>query len=131
MTTLAPASVAQWRAWLEEHATTAREVWLVLPRKGSGLPGLRYDEAVEQALCFGWIDSLARSRDEASSLLRFSPRRPTSRWSASNVERVRRLTEQGQMTPAGQALIDLAKARGTWPREADGAPWVDRSATGG
>ena len=75
---------------------------------------MTYDEAVEQALCFGWIDGLQRRHDEHSARLRFSPRRQKSKWSAPNRERVERMTREGLMTEAGQAAIDRAKADGTW-----------------
>ena len=108
------ASVAEWRAWLADHGGTASEGWLVIPHKNSGIPGVTYVEAVEQALCFGWIDGLQRKHDERSARLRFSPRRPKSKWSAPNRERVARMLAENQMTEAGQAAIDRAKADGTW-----------------
>jgi uncharacterized protein YdeI (YjbR/CyaY-like superfamily) len=102
-TIVTASSVAEWRAWLAEHGRSETEAWLVIPHKNSGIPGVTYAEAVEQALCFGWIDGL-----------RFSPRRRKSKWSAPNRERVERLTREGQMTEHGQAAIDRAKADGTW-----------------
>jgi uncharacterized protein YdeI (YjbR/CyaY-like superfamily) len=102
----------EWRSWLTANCGSVSEVWLVIPHKG--LPGVRYQEAVEQALCFGWIDGLHRKHDDGHSRLRFTPRRARSSWSASNRERVARLTEQGLMTPPGQAAIDAAKANGRW-----------------
>ncbi len=112
------ASVAEWRAWLAEHGGTASEGWLVIPHKNSGIPGVTYVEAVEQALCFGWIDGLQRKHDEHSARLRFSPRRPKSKWSAPNRERVARRIAEGQMTEPGQAAIDRAHADGTWDPDA-------------
>jgi uncharacterized protein YdeI (YjbR/CyaY-like superfamily) len=117
--TFTPTTTAQWREWLDRFGQSEPEIWLVLPHKDSATPGLRYHEAIEHALCFGWIDSHARSRDADSSLLRFTPRRPGSRWSAVNRERAVRLIEQGLMTERGQALIDLARATGTWEFTAD------------
>lgn len=114
MTTYYAPTTEDWRDWLAEHGTTAGEVWLVIQHKDSPLPSPRYHEAIEQALCHGWIDGLHRRHDEHSSRLRFTPRRPRSTWSAVNRERAARMTEQGHMTPAGQAMIDLAKATGTW-----------------
>jgi uncharacterized protein YdeI (YjbR/CyaY-like superfamily) len=114
-TVVTAASVASWRAWLAEHGRSETEAWLVIPHKSSGLPGVTYAEAVEQALCFGWIDGLQRRHDERSARLRFSPRRRKSRWSAPNRERVERMTREGLMTEDGQAAIDRAKADGTWP----------------
>ncbi|PRX45014.1 uncharacterized protein YdeI (YjbR/CyaY-like superfamily) [Prauserella shujinwangii] len=114
MNVLVANSVAEWRAWLARHSATEREVWLVLRHQNSGTPGLRYPEAIEHALCFGWIDGLHRRRDATSSQLRFSPRTPRSSWSRVNRERAVRMAELGLMTEAGQAVVELAKANGTW-----------------
>lgn len=113
-TTFAPSDVAQWRDWLTRHAQSEKEIWLVVEHKDSDAPSPRYHEAIEQALCFGWIDGLHRKHTDHSSRLRFSPRRTRSSWSAVNRERAERMIEQGLMTERGQALIDLAKAAGTW-----------------
>ena len=107
-------SVGDWRAWLDANGRSETEAWLVIPHKNSGIPGVTYAEAVEQALCFGWIDGLQRRHDEHSARLRFSPRRRRSKWSAPNRERVERMTRGGQMTEDGQAAIGRAKADGTW-----------------
>lgn len=107
-------SAEAWRAWLAGNARSERETWLVISRAGSSTPGLGYHEAIEHALCFGWIDSHARKNDADSFLLRFSPRRPRSRWSAVNRGRAAKMAERGLMTPAGQAAIDSAKTCGTW-----------------
>jgi len=107
-------TTAQWRAWLDRHGRSEREVWLVLYHKDCGTPSVRYHEAVEQALCFGWIDSHHRKRDATSSELRFSPRTPRSRWSPTNRERAARMIDAGLMTERGQAAIDRAKADGLW-----------------
>jgi uncharacterized protein YdeI (YjbR/CyaY-like superfamily) len=109
-----PASRAEWRAWLAANHAQTGSVWLVLPKKGSGLDGVAYPEAVDEALCFGWVDSLPRKLDDARSLILMSPRKPKSNWSAVNKAKVARLLADGLMTPAGQALIDAAKANGTW-----------------
>jgi uncharacterized protein YdeI (YjbR/CyaY-like superfamily) len=114
MTTFSASSVAEWRAWLAQNCRSESEVWLVIQHKDSPVPGPRMHEAMEQALCFGWIDSQARKRDADSSLLRFSPRNPRSTWSGVNRQRAASMTEQGLMTEHGQALIDAARARGTW-----------------
>jgi uncharacterized protein YdeI (YjbR/CyaY-like superfamily) len=105
-------SVAQWREWLA--AASLPSVWLVLRRKGSPEPGVLVHEAMEQALCFGWIDSKALRRDAFSTYLCFTPRNPKSTWSKVNRERVTRLTSAGLMTPGGQAMVDLARRTGTW-----------------
>ncbi len=103
-----------WRAWLSAHHGSERGVWLVMQKKGSAEPGVSYEEAVEEALSFGWIDSRAHRRDDASYLQLFSPRRPKSTWAATNKARVDKLIAEGRMTPAGLALVDAAKADGSW-----------------
>jgi uncharacterized protein YdeI (YjbR/CyaY-like superfamily) len=109
----------QWRAWLVEHASTAREAWVVIPHARSGRPGLTQRQALEEALCFGWIDGLSRKHDSQSRKQRFSPRSPRSAWSTINRELVARLIAEGRMTPAGQAMIDVARANGMWTLLAD------------
>jgi uncharacterized protein YdeI (YjbR/CyaY-like superfamily) len=90
-----------FRAWLEERHETATELWVGLYKKGSGRPSITWPEAVDEALCFGWIDSVRRSIGDDSYTNRFTPRKPDSTWSAVNVRRVGELTEQGRMRPAG------------------------------
>lgn len=107
-------SRAAWRAWLEKHHAQTDGVWLVIPKKGSGTPGPTYEDAVEESLCFGWIDSRQHPRDEASYVLLFSPRKPGGIWARSNKKRIEKLVATGCMTPAGQAVIDAAKADGSW-----------------
>lgn len=107
-------SRAEWRAWLEANHMSKDSIWLVFPRKGAGETWLSYDAIVEEALCFGWVDSLPRALDERRSMLRVSPRKPKSAWSAVNKQRIDRLVEAGLMRPAGQAMVDLAKRTGTW-----------------
>jgi uncharacterized protein YdeI (YjbR/CyaY-like superfamily) len=114
MNTVIARDIDEWRTWLAANSRSANEVWLVIPHKNSGTPSIRHHEAVEQALCFGWIDGLQRRHDAHSAEQRFSPRRPVSTWSQVNRERAARMTESGLMTPAGQAVIDLAKATGRW-----------------
>jgi uncharacterized protein YdeI (YjbR/CyaY-like superfamily) len=114
MDTVIANTTEEWRAWLAANSESASEVWLVIPHKASGVPSVRYHEAVEQALCFGWIDGLHRKHDTTSSRLRFTPRRPASTWSRLNRERAARMTELGLMTPRGQAAIDRAKTTGRW-----------------
>ena len=109
-----PASRAEWRAWLAENHAVSTGVWLVYPKKASGLPGPSYEEAVEEALCFGWIDSRVRPLDGRRRLQWVSPRRPGSIWSAPNKARVARLLAAGRMAPAGLAKVEAAKADGSW-----------------
>ena len=103
-----------WRAWLEANHATARGAWLVTWRPGSGRVGLGYDAAVEEALCFGWVDSTAGRLDDRRSRLYFAPRRPRSPWAATNKARVERLTAEGRMAPAGLAAVERAKTNGSW-----------------
>ena len=103
-----------WRAWLEANHATARGAWLVTWRSGSGRVGIAYDAAVEEALCFGWVDGTAGRYDEHRSRLYFAPRRTRSAWAASNKARVGRLTAEGRMAPAGLAAVARAKADGSW-----------------
>lgn len=105
----------EWQAWLADNHEAAAEVWLRLFNKNATEPGMSYNDAVEVALCFGWIDSMARGYDDVSRIQRFNPRGPRSAWSPSNVERVERLIESGRMRAAGQRQIDVAKADGRWP----------------
>ncbi|SDM28660.1 YdeI/OmpD-associated family protein [Allokutzneria albata] len=114
MNTVSASTPAEWRAWLERNCRSSKEIWLIIHHKDSSTPSVRYHEAIEQALCFGWIDGLHRGHDENSSRLRFTPRSPRSTWSAVNRERATRMIDQGLMTEHGQALVDLAKAKGTW-----------------
>lgn len=107
--TLAVADRAGWRQWLVEHCTTASEIWLLLYRPLLDKSSLTYLQAVEEALCFGWIDGIAKKVDTERSAQRFTPRRPKSNWTELNKERARRLIEAGLMTEAGFAkLPDLS-----------------------
>lgn len=104
----------QWRLWLEENCSTKQEVWLVLYKKKYRNQGLALDEAVEQALCFGWIDSTLNRIDEKCFALRFSPRNRNSVWSVSNINRAEKLIADGKMTHAGLSKISEAKETGEW-----------------
>lgn len=92
-----------WRGWLEKHHAKEKEIWLVFYSKASGKPRIPYNDAVEEALCFGWIDSTVKKVEKDSFAQRFSPRKSGSRWSEMNKERARRLLREGKMTPAGLA----------------------------
>lgn len=109
-----PASRAAWRAWLGENHATAPHAWLVTRKKAAGGPALTYAEAVEEALCVGWVDSVPRALDAERSMLYFAPRQRGSGWSRPNKERARRLEATGRMLPAGQARVDAARADGSW-----------------
>ncbi len=105
---------AEWRAWLAAHHATSAGVWLIYFKKDSGEPQLPYGEQVEEALCFGWVDSKPNKLDDKRTMLYFAPRKPGSGWARTNKERVRRLIADGLMTAAGQAKIEAAKKDGSW-----------------
>jgi uncharacterized protein YdeI (YjbR/CyaY-like superfamily) len=108
------ADADEWRAWLLEHHASAPGVWLVLHKKGGDVTSLDYEQAVREALCFGWIDGQGRRRDEGSSFQRMTPRGPRSRWSATNVARVAQLEEADRMHESGRAAVRAAQADGRW-----------------
>jgi uncharacterized protein YdeI (YjbR/CyaY-like superfamily) len=102
------------RAWLTDHHATSPGVWLALTRKGGTVTTLTWQQAVDEALCFGWIDGQGRKGDEEKSWIRYTPRRPRSAWSQRNVSHVARLEAAGLMHPRGRAAVDAAKADGRW-----------------
>jgi uncharacterized protein YdeI (YjbR/CyaY-like superfamily) len=116
--TFNPANRAAWRKWLANNKSP-EPVCVVLYRKHSRRYNLAYADAVEEGLCFGWIDNRAWPRDGESSYLRFAPRKENGKWSKLNVERATRLIREGQMTKAGQIFIDIAKKTGTWEAAGD------------
>ena len=107
--TLYVTSREEWRAWLTKHYESETEVWLIFYKKHTGRPRIPYDHAVEEALCFGWIDSIVKRMDDEKFAQRFTPRRDGSRWSALNERRVRKLIREGRMTEAGLAKVDLGR----------------------
>jgi uncharacterized protein YdeI (YjbR/CyaY-like superfamily) len=109
-----PLERAAWRDWLAANHATSTGVWLVTFRKATGQPRVEYAESVEEALCFGWVDSKSVRLDDERTLLWFSPRSPRSAWAGPNKERVARLEAAGLMQPAGLAMVEEAKRRGTW-----------------
>lgn len=102
------------RAWLTDHHTDSAGVWLALGKKGGTVTTLTWQQAVDEALCFGWIDGQARKGDHETSWIRYTPRRPRSVWSQRNLDNVERLLAQGRMMPAGLAAVEAAKADGRW-----------------
>lgn len=102
-----------WDDWLEHNAGTAG-VWVRLAKKTSGIKSIDYFQAVEVALCYGWIDGIKKTWDDVSWVQRFSPRKPASKWSKINKEKVLKLIESGKMRPAGLAIIEVSKKKGTW-----------------
>jgi uncharacterized protein YdeI (YjbR/CyaY-like superfamily) len=108
------ASTHAWRKWLQANHKKVSSIWLVIYKKESTTPSVRYPDAVDEALCFGWIDSTPNKRDAESFKVRFAKRNPKSRWSKVNKEKVERLLKEKRMAPAGLAMIELAKESGTW-----------------
>ncbi|MBK8049692.1 MAG: YdeI/OmpD-associated family protein [Anaerolineales bacterium] len=109
-----PLTRPEWRAWLEQNHSRRDGVWVITYKKATGKPRIDYEESVEEALCYGWIDSKPNKLDDERSLLWFAPRKPGSGWSKPNKERVERLMAAGLMAPAGLAKIEAAKADGSW-----------------
>lgn len=104
----------EWRKWLEKNHKIEKSVWLIIYHKSNDTKSVYYDEAVEEAICFGWIDSIAHKRDEVSKYQFFAQRKPKSNWSKANRERAEKMQKEGQMTENGLKLIELAKETGTW-----------------
>ncbi len=118
--------LAAWRQWLLEHASGSGGVWLVLAKKGRTCPTeLTYEQALEEALCHGWVDGQLARGDDATFRRRFTPRRPRSAWSKRNVGLVERLIAEGRMLPAGRTAIQQAKANGTWHAAYAGAASIE------
>ena len=109
-----PTTRSEWRAWLEANHALSAGVWLVGYRPQTGRPRVEYEEAVEEALCFGWIDSKSKTLDDTRSLQWMCPRKPGSGWSKSNKERIARLEPAGLLTEAGRAVVEEAKQSGAW-----------------
>ena len=108
-----------WQRWLQKNHQSERSVWLIIFHKDCETKTVYYNEAVEEAICFGWIDSVANKRDDESKYQFFAQRKPKSNWSKANRERAERMIEQGLMTEAGIKMIELAKQTGTWEALAD------------
>ncbi|HXF50021.1 MAG TPA: YdeI/OmpD-associated family protein [Verrucomicrobiae bacterium] len=103
-----------WKKWLEKNHAKSLGIWLRFFKKGSGIPSVTYAEALDEALCYGWIDSQLQKYDEVSYLQKFTPRRPKSPWSKRNIEHVARLEKEGRMRPAGKREVEAARADGRW-----------------
>jgi uncharacterized protein YdeI (YjbR/CyaY-like superfamily) len=109
-----PKSRKEWRAWLEKNHTRQQGIWLITYKKITGKPRFDYEEAVEEALCFGWVDSKGNKLDDERSMLWMAPRKRSSKWSKLNKQRVEKLARAGLMAPAGLAKVEAAKQDGTW-----------------
>ncbi len=107
-----------WRAWLRKNSKSANEIWLVFYKKNSGKRSISFSDALDEALCFGWIDALVRSIDQSRYAQRFVPRKPTSSWSSINIERAKYLINEGRMTPAGMKAFGNHELRKTQPHPA-------------
>jgi len=112
--TFCPASRQEWRLWLKENHRSKQSVWLVYYKKKSDIPSVAYSDAVDEALCFGWIDSVKKSLGHESFMQFFCKRKPNSVWSKINKEKVLRLIDEGLMTQAGHECIEVAKQNGSW-----------------
>ncbi|MFC5707773.1 YdeI/OmpD-associated family protein [Aeromonas eucrenophila] len=112
--TVCPASQAQWREWLHRHHLEREQIWLIYYKKASNKPSLSWSQAVDEALCFGWIDSTKKSLDGDRYMQLFSRRKPASTWSSINKEKVTRLAEHALISPEGLRVIELAKGNGSW-----------------
>ncbi|MDX2172409.1 MAG: YdeI/OmpD-associated family protein [Bacteroidota bacterium] len=112
--TFCPKNQAEWREWLQKNHVSEQSVWLVYYKKKSGLSSLSWSQAVDEALCFGWIDSTARPIDDEKYMQFFSKRKATSVWSKVNKEKVKRLLDAKLIAPAGLTIIEIAKQNGSW-----------------
>ena len=108
---------AKWRKWLSDNHDKEKEgIWLVFYRKETGKPSLEYEDSVEEALCFGWVDSIIKKIDDEKYCRKFTPRKPDSKWSQLNRKRVQKAIKEGRMTEHGLAIIEAAKKSGLWER---------------
>jgi uncharacterized protein YdeI (YjbR/CyaY-like superfamily) len=107
-------SPAEWEHWLGQNHAASKGIWLRFYKKGSGIASVYYSEALDVALCYGWIDGQLKKYDELSYIQRFTPRRPRSLWSKRNIDHIARLTNEGRMKPAGLIEAEAAKADGRW-----------------
>jgi len=105
---------AEWRKWLSANHDREKEIWLVFNKKEPGLESIPYGDSVEEALCFGWVDSLIKKLDETQYVRKFTPRKKNSKWSVLNINRVEKMISVGLMTPIGMRLVDAAKESGSW-----------------
>jgi uncharacterized protein YdeI (YjbR/CyaY-like superfamily) len=112
--TFYPTSRQEWRKWLQENHDIKQSIWLIYYKKKSNIPTVIYSDAVEEALCFGWIDSKSKPIDEQKFMQFFSKRKANSVWSKINKEKIERLTKEGLMTKAGFDIIEIAKQNGSW-----------------
>ena len=115
--TLYAKTIDEWRDWLNKNCQNETSIYLIVYHQNSQTPSIHWHDAIENALCYGWVDSKANSRDKESCYLKFAPRNPKSKWGKRNIERANKMTESGLMTKYGQALIEIAKTTGKWKSE--------------
>ena len=114
MKTVEVSNRAKWRAWLTAHHDTEAEIWLVYYKKGAGKASVDYEASVEEALCYGWVDSIIKKLDETKYVRKFTPRKDDSKWSPSNIKRIKKLLKEGLMTEHGLQKVEAAKRSGKW-----------------
>jgi uncharacterized protein YdeI (YjbR/CyaY-like superfamily) len=112
--TIHPKTRKSWRQWLKKNHASSPGIWMIYYKKGSGKSRIPYEEIVEEALCFGWIDSLSRKLDGQRAMLKYTPRKPKSAWSQLNKTRIEKMIKKGLMMPAGLSKIEQAKKDGSW-----------------
>lgn len=109
--------LAEWRDWLNRNCRLEKSIYLVVFHKSSRKASVHWHEAIEHALCYGWVDSIAHKRDSESCYLKFTPRNPKRKWGKKNIERAKRMIDSGFMTPVGRELIERARLTGNWKDE--------------
>lgn len=109
-------TTAEWRDWLRKNQATSNGIWLIFLKKESGKPSLDYEASIEEALCFGWVDSIIRNIDAEQYARKFTPRRPDSKWSELNKKRIAKLIRENRLTPGGLALVETARQNGQWDK---------------
>jgi len=114
--TLRVENVSEWRNWLEKNGDKEKVIWLIVYNKSSKMPSVHWHDAIENALCFGWVDSKAKKRDKESCYLKFTPRNPKSNWGKRSKERAIKMIEQNLMTERGLKLINSAQKNGKWDK---------------
>jgi len=121
MKTVEAKNRAEWRTWLSKHHDKEVEIWLVYYKKGTGVASIDYNSSIEEALCYGWVDSIIKKIDEIKYARKFTPRKDDSKWSPSNIKRVNKLQKDGLMTEHGLQKVEAAKQSGKWYKPVRGS----------
>jgi uncharacterized protein YdeI (YjbR/CyaY-like superfamily) len=129
--TVHPKTRSAWRQWLQDNHSSSLGIWLIYHKKQSGRRAFSYGEAVEEALCFGWIDSAPRKLDDKRAMLKFTPRKPLSAWSKLNKQRIKKLVKDGMMTDAGLSKIKRARKDGSWHKLTSADSHIDNDSLPG